>query len=165
MFTHELPVSFFQFNIIQLLTPFMQLLIAIGLALFVNIKLSNSNKRNEIIIDLIKDYSEEFSKLHAKAIKYMENKESSLEPKILLLITSTSQKLSVIEDIKKEYNMKSYYSADAMRKDHMEYKTRLTDKYFKQHDEYPLMQKKTVMSAKNDIFKKIAKEKVSLYSK
>jgi len=163
-FSHKLPSSFYDINIAQVATPVIQVLLAIGLALFVNIKLSNTNKRNELLINLHDEYMKEFSQLHTKAIVYMNNNNNQLEPEILAFLTSVSNKLRIIEEIKFEYNIQNSYTSKNMREDFMEYKKRLTGQSFKQNIDFELLQIKAVKAAKDSISKKIAKEKMSLYS-
>ncbi len=141
----------------------MQLFIAIGLALFVNIKLSNTNKRNEIMAELLSEYKSILDTLHKTAVKYMEEKKPDLETKILSLLTEANQHLKTITQIKHEYSIISKYSNEDMQSDIFTYKSRLTEKSFKQQDAYDPMQKKAVISAYYSISQKIIEAKVELY--
>lgn len=163
LFLSDLPEKFYDFTIAQAITPIIQIFLALGIAFFVNIKLSNSHKKNELFIELLDDYKKTFDQVQKTALKYMDAKNTVHEVKILSLLTEASQKLTVIETLKKDYNLNSSYDVTRMRSDYLEYKKRLTNDPFKQVRNYTEIEKKAVISAYQSIVNQINIGKMSLY--
>jgi len=155
-----LPDNFYNFNLVQLIMPLLQILVLVAIAIFVNVKLSNQDSKNSIIIEMLDAYKERVTDLDKIASEYMYTKNSDLERKILTLLTIANQDISVFKEI---VRTKTYYPADDMEVDLREYKKRLTEKSFKQKQDYEPMQIKSVNSAKTTIIKKIIKAKIELY--
>ncbi|MBV5277474.1 MAG: hypothetical protein J0647_00215, partial [Campylobacteraceae bacterium] len=117
----------------------------------------------ELFIELLDDYKKTFDQVQKTALKYMDVKNTVHEVKILSLLTEASQKLTVIETLKKDYNLNSSYDVTRMRSDYLEYKKRLTNDPFKQVRNYTEIEQKTVVSAYQAIVNQINIGKMSLY--
>ena len=163
-YSRGIPASFFNFNMMQIATPIIQIAIAIGLALFVNIKLSNKSKRKEIIFEEFEKYNKTIEELHRQALIYMDKKDASLESDILKNIRLASSRLRLIEDITKmTSDFALMYPIEEIEEDLLEYKRRLTGRAFKSVEEYCKQQKMDVQKQKEVISSKLAKQKISLY--
>jgi hypothetical protein len=160
-----LPSSFYDFNLMQLVMPFVQIAIAIGLAIFVNVKLSNKAKRNELLVSKMEDYETVLGELHGHVVEYMETKNAHLEPKILALMTKAARTVEIFKQIDEYFDFKLTYSPIDMKKDLLLYKKRLTSEAFKQEGiQYTSKQKREVETVKHEMEKRITLQKMSLYT-
>ena len=159
-----LPSSFFDFNLMQLITPIVQVAIAVGLALFVNVKLSNKSKRSELLVSKLEDFEALIGKLHGYATEYMETKKTDLEPNILRALKDASKMVYLFKKIGKNFDFKFSYIPDEMEKDLLDYKRSLTKKSFKQKIPYDGSQKREVDEIKRRIDERITFQKLSLYA-
>ena len=64
--------EFFKFNAAQFFTPVLQSVVFIGLAYFINIKLSGKNKQNEILAEEIDEILKTLSELKVEVIEYFD---------------------------------------------------------------------------------------------
>jgi len=160
-----MPRSFYDFNLMQAITPAVQIAIAIGLAFFVNIKLSNQSKRNELLISKLEQYESSIGQLHGFAMEYMENKKSDLEPEILHALKDVSKHIDVLKKIDDHFDFKLSYAPRDMEKDFIDYKKSLTGESFKQKGvTYSTGQKNRVEKIRNRMEERIMLQKLKLYS-
>ena len=154
---------FEKINILQILTPILNILLTFLLAYLINIKLSNKNKSYEILINLLEKYENVLDKIHTITMRYIANKEKNDANDIKWLLKQMSIKLSNLEELYKLYDISFIYKIENMEKELLELKQSITNDPFMQHSEYTPAQKTNIIQNFEKIKTNINKEKINLY--
>jgi hypothetical protein len=136
----------------------------LGVAYYVNVKLSNSRKRHEVFIELLDEYKDIMVNINSKALKYIESQDIEKATKIKKELKEANIKLTTIINLKIEYLPVSSYSHKEMRNDYQTYKLNLTnDPFGSTATKYTEVQRQRVIKAHQLIVHKITKEKIFLF--
>ena len=155
---------FSNLNLIQILTPIMQLFTALLLAYYVNISIAKRNKSVDLLIDILDKYLEELSEINELTIKYIKDKDVSDANSILWKFKKLSMSHQKIEMLYSLYsNQKFVYLIEEMKEDLFELKKSITNDPFKQNNNYTSKQKVEILKNFVKIESNIYKEKKNLY--
>ena len=151
-------------NIVQILTPLVQIFLALGLAYFVNIKLVRQSKSIEIIIDMLDAYQNILKEINELSIKYLKNKDDDDAKEILWKLKQASISHQQFEIIYGLYpNIQFVYNLKVMKSDLLKLKKSITDEHFRSAGEYTAAQKNLILNCFQNITTNIYKEKQNLY--
>lgn len=151
-------------NIVQILTPLVQILLAFGLAYFVNIKLAKQTKSIEIIIDMLNNYANALKDINELSIKYIKDKSENDAKEILWKLKQASISHQQFETIYQLFpNVEFVYNIEIMKNDLLDLKKSITDEHFRSDGEYTALQKTLILNCFQKINTNIYKEKQNLY--
>lgn len=150
-------------NILQIVTPILNISLTIFIAYLINIKLAKHNKSNEILISLLEKYEDDIDEIHIITMKYIRDKKQNDAKDIKWLLKKMNIKIAKLGTLYEQYNISFSYPIDKMKKDILELKKSITDDPFMQENEYTAKQKTTIIQIFEEIKTSINTEKINLY--
>lgn len=152
-------------TLIQILTPIMQIILALALAYFIHIKMAKQNKSKDILIDMLDNYLSLLNEINELTIKYIREKDDNDSKDILWKLKKASISHQKFELIYKLYNGVTFtYNIEEMKNNLRELKQSITNNPFRQDGEYTVSQKILILKNFEIIETKIYQEKINLYS-
>lgn len=156
-------------NIIQILTPIIQILLTLGIAYFINIKIFKNNKSKEFHISLLDSFLKDLSELNTLTTKYI-NKDKLLSDEgkkeaqeIIWNLKKYQIKIKYNSSILDENKGEKTYKSIDMTNDIRELKKLITNDPFMQKSKYNSKQKTEIFQKFSYIESKINNMRIALY--
>ena len=149
--------DFFKINIVQLFSPVIQIVFAILIALFINVKLPKKTKKNEILILMLDDLNNIIIEINKNIYAYYSDKENSENQNIILNnFKQASQKLTSIKNIARMLKL-DITQLNSLPEKLRSYKQEVTNDPFGQQADYTISRKQKI-----DLCDSLIKEEINL---
>lgn len=170
---HNPPSSdFLKVNIVQVITPILQILTLFAIAYFINIKISDKNKKVDLLIEHIDSIIKTIQRLNRETLAYFDinsstssgtDKHKEAEFNILHALKELNNKVTFLEKLANNAKLEHYSFTDFQSKNIRILKQEITSNHFKQTTNYPKKQQIKIENLFIELLNYYTLEKLSLY--